>query len=84
VALGNIVGSNIFNILGILGVTAAVAPIPVPSEIASFDIWVMLAATAVLIAVAVTGWRIRRGESFMLLSAYVAYLAALLVMASPI
>ena len=84
VALGNIVGSNIFNILGILGVTAAVAPIPVPSEIANFDIWVMFAATAALIAVAMTGWRIRRGEGLVLLSAYVVYLAALLFMASPI
>ena len=83
-ALGNIVGSNIFNILGILGVTAAVAPIPVPSEIANFDIWVMFAATAALIAVAMTGWRIRRGEGLVLLSAYVVYLAALLFMASPI
>ncbi|WP_317054855.1 calcium/sodium antiporter [Roseovarius rhodophyticola] len=82
VAFGNIVGSNIFNILGILGVTAAVAPIPVPPEIAWFDIWVMLAATGALIAVAMTGWLIRRSEGLVLLMAYGAYLAATLVMAS--
>ena len=84
IALGNIVGSNIFNILGIMGITAAVAPIPVPREVAVFDIWVMLAATAALIAVAVTGWCVKRGEGAMLLTAYVAYLAALLAKASPL
>ncbi len=40
VVLGNIIGSNIYNLLGILGVTAVVHPISVPAEIASFDIWV--------------------------------------------
>jgi cation:H+ antiporter len=44
VAFGNIVGSNIFNVLGIAGLTAVVSPIPVPPEIAAFDIWAMLGA----------------------------------------
>ncbi len=54
-AFGNIVGSNVFNILGILGVTALVRPLEVPASIAGFDIWVMIAATAALVAVAVDG-----------------------------
>ena len=77
VAFGNIIGSNIFNIFGILGVTALVKPIPVPDEIARFDIWVMLAATAALLAVTVTGWRITRAEGGLMLAGYAAYLGVL-------
>ncbi|MDQ2089065.1 calcium/sodium antiporter [Marimonas arenosa] len=81
VAFGNVLGSNIFNILGILGVTAAVHPLAVPPGIAGFDIWVMLAATAALILASITGWRVGRREGAVLLAAYAAYLWALLGMA---
>ncbi len=74
IAFGNVVGSNIYNVLGILGVTAVVHPIPVPDEIIAFDIWVMLAATAALTAAAITGWRITRREGVALLAAYAAYI----------
>ncbi len=77
IAFGNIVGSNIYNVFGILGVTALVHPIPVPPEILALDIWVMLAATAALTAAAVTGWRISRREGAVMLAAYGAYLAVL-------
>ena len=73
VAFGNVVGSNIYNVLGILGATALIKPIPVPERIASFDIWVMAAATLALVWVAVTGWRITRREGIALLVAYAAY-----------
>lgn len=73
-AFGNIVGSNIFNILGILGVTALVEPLRVPAEIAGFDVWIMVAATAALVLVAVTGWRITRRQGFAFVAAYAAYL----------
>lgn len=79
VAFGNIVGSNIYNVLGILGVTAVVKPIPVPPEIIRFDIWVMLAATVLLLVFSVTGWRISRGEGAVLLAGYAAYLAVLML-----
>ena len=79
VAFGNIVGSNIYNVLGILGVTAVVKPIPVPPEIIRFDIWVMLAATVLLLVFSVTGWRISRGEGAVLLAGYAAYLAVLIL-----
>ena len=75
VAFGNIVGSNIYNILGILGVTALVRPIAVPPEIAAFDGWVMAAATLALIVAAATGGRVNRAEGAALLAAYAAYLA---------
>jgi cation:H+ antiporter len=76
-AFGNVVGSNIFNILGILGITALVSPLPVPPAIAGTDVWVLLAATVALIAVSVTGWRITRREGLALLGAYAAYIGLL-------
>jgi cation:H+ antiporter len=79
VAFGNIIGSNIFNILGILGVTALVQPLVVPAQIGTLDIWVMLAATAALLVFAYTGHRIGRREGGILVVAYIAYLAVLLI-----
>ena len=73
VALGNIIGSNIFNILAILGVTAVISPLPVDAQIAALDIWVMLAATVAILVLARSGWRISRGEAGLMLAAYVAY-----------
>lgn len=74
VALGNVIGSNIFNILGILGITAIVHPMTVPPEIIRLDIWVMVAATAALIAAAWQGWRVARIEGALLLAGYAVYL----------
>lgn len=73
VAFGNVIGSNIYNIFGILGVTAVVRPIAVPREIASLDIWVMLAATLLLLVFAVSDWRLSRREGGILLAGYLAY-----------
>jgi cation:H+ antiporter len=77
VAIGNVVGSNIYNILGILGVTALVQPIAMPAEIMAFDIWVMLAAAVVLVVFALSGLRINRWEGGLLLAGYAAYIAYL-------
>jgi len=77
IAFGNVVGSNIYNVLGILGMTAIIHPIPVPEEIIRLDIWVMLAATAGLTAVACTGWRITRREGAALVLAYGLYVTVL-------
>ena len=74
VAAGNIIGSNIFNVMGIAGVTALVKPIAVPVEIIRFDLWVMLGATVLMILFASTGWRINRREALTFLFAYVAYI----------
>ncbi|HET7408847.1 MAG TPA: calcium/sodium antiporter [Paracoccaceae bacterium] len=74
VAFGNIIGSNVFNILGILGLTAVVQPLAVPPEIARLDVWVMIAATALLLLVTITGWRISRREGLMMLGAYAGYI----------
>jgi cation:H+ antiporter len=77
VAIGNVVGSNIYNILGILGVTALVQPIAMPPEIMAFDIWVMLAAAVLLVVFALSGLRINRWEGGLLLAGYAAYIAYL-------
>jgi len=78
-AYGNIVGSNIFNVFGILGVTALVEPIAMPADIAAFDVWIMLAASAALIAASVTGWRLTRREGAGFLATYGGYIAWLAV-----
>ncbi len=75
VALGNIIGSNMFNILGILGITAMVVPINVPPELSLFDLLALLSATALLIITASTNKRVSRWEASTLLLVYVAFTA---------
>lgn len=76
-AYGNVVGSNIYNLLGILGITALASPLPVPAGLLAFDLPTMLAATAALILFALTGWRIGRREGATLLAGYLLYLGVL-------
>lgn len=73
VAYGNIIGSNIYNILFILGLTGVIKPLEVPAQIAQIDIWVMLAATALLVWFARSGMKLMRWEGFVFLAAYAAY-----------
>ncbi|MFN3274605.1 MAG: calcium/sodium antiporter [Paracoccus sp. (in: a-proteobacteria)] len=76
IAIGNIVGSNIFNVLGILGVTALVAPIPVASRFLTFDLPVMIAVSIVLTALLLTRPVIGRGVGVVMLAGYMAYIWA--------
>lgn len=78
VAFGNVIGSNIFNVLGILGATALISPLSVPPAIIALDIWVMLGATALLFLFAMTQWRVSRGEGVTLVILYLSYLGVLL------
>lgn len=80
IALGNILGSNIYNILGILGVSSLIAPTAIPPEIATTEMWVMLGAT-VLLAPAMVSGRVGRGLGIAMLVAYGAYVARLIVLA---
>lgn len=77
VAFGNVVGSNIYNIFGIGGATALIAPGQVPAEIAGFDNLVMAGVSVLLVAFAWTGLRIARWEGTALLFGYLAYLVLL-------
>lgn len=73
VAFGNIIGSNIYNILGIGGATALIAPGAVPAEIVSFDNLVMIAVSLLIVAFAWTGMRIVRWEGAVLMAGYATY-----------
>ena len=78
IAVGNIIGSNIFNVLAIGGVTAAVTPIPVPKEIVSRDNLWMLAFSLLLLPIIRTGMIISRREAMLLLTLFGIYIATLL------
>jgi cation:H+ antiporter len=77
VAFGNIIGSNIYNILGIGGVTALIAPTRVPAEIVRFDNLIMIGVSLVVVAFAYTSERITRWEGGVLVVGYVVYVALL-------
>lgn len=75
IAVGNVIGSNLFNILGVIGVTASIQPISVAQKFLDFDFWFMLGVAAVLVPVMRSGYKISRREGVILLLAYVAYTA---------
>lgn len=73
VAVGNVVGSNIFNILGILGISSLVRPIGVASQIARIDVWVMLAVSVILAPFLLIKGRIGRITGIGFLALYMTY-----------
>ena len=77
VALGNLVGSNIFNIIGIVGVVSLISPMEVPERIIEIDLWVMLAATLILMPFMIGNKKVfgRTGASLFLLF-YIFYIGA--------
>lgn len=80
-AVGNVVGSNIFNILGVLGVAAVVSPtgIPVSPAAVNFDMPVMIATAVACLPIFFTGHSIQRWEGAVFLGYYIAYTAYLLL-----
>lgn len=76
VCVGNVLGSNLFNLFGITGVTAMFTPLPFSDKIVSFDLWVLLAATALIIPFMLSGRRISRLEGSILLVLYVGFIAS--------
>jgi cation:H+ antiporter len=73
VAVGNVFGSFLYNILGIAGLIGVLAPMPVPPQIAYFAAPVMLASALILFTVAWSGFRISRREAFAMISIFVIY-----------
>lgn len=73
VAIGNVLGSNIFNLLGILGISALLQPLPIHSRVLQFDQWVMLGSALVLLLFLFTGRRLSRLEGGILLISYGVY-----------
>ena len=80
ISIGNILGSNLFNTLGILGVTAAVMPIPVNRQILSSDMFWMGGMTLLLFLfmVPARAGRLVRAEGLLLLATYALYLTLVL------
>lgn len=81
IAVGNVVGSNLFNLMCVLGLTGIVSPDPVPVADSSLqvDIPVMLAATIVLLPIIWKGFEIRRWEGLVLVGFYALYVTFLIL-----
>ena len=73
VAIGNILGSNMFNILSVIGFTALVTPVPISPEIVA-DIWIIMGVAVNLLPALLTGHRLSRVEGVLFLVAYTGYL----------
>ena len=73
--LGNIIGSNIFNVLFILGITSVVAPFTLPFATLSLDLLVMLAFAGLTALFLLTGRKLLRWEGLVLVAAYSGYVA---------
>ena len=80
VALGNVVGSNLFNITAIMGTTALVSGgFSADRHIVQFDMWVMLAATLILIALPAFKLSVGRNGGILLTGLYLAYLVSTVI-----
>ena len=77
VALGNVIGSNVFNLLAIIGITTLFGDLPVPPEMLRLDVWVMLAASLALAPFVFKGLDITRRHGTLFTTLYVAYLLVL-------
>ena len=78
VALGNVIGSNVLNILMIMGVTAIFVDIPVPAVFLQRDVWVLLGATLVLTYFVVRARPVGRSSGVLFCIAYLGYVGAVL------
>jgi cation:H+ antiporter len=78
IAVGNVLGSNIYNILGIGGVTGLIAPTGFPPEMLRLDLFVMVGASVLLYLFALNG-RISRAEGALMVIAYAGYVGVLLI-----
>lgn len=75
IALGNIIGSNIFNILAILGLTGLIIPIPVDTRFMSFDVPVMICATLLILGLIYVRGEISRIAGGLMILSYIGYIA---------
>lgn len=82
IAIGNVIGSNIFNVLGIAGMTAVITPLEVSTEILSRDMLWMLAFSLLLFPLMKTGMKVVRWEGALLFSLFVTYMVVLVRVAS--
>ena len=74
VAIGNVIGSNMFNLLAIIGIASLVGPMPVPPPFLVLDLWVMLGASILIAPVVFRNLRMGKTWGIVLTLAYIAYL----------
>ena len=79
VALGNVIGSNMFNLLAIIGIAALIGPIPVDAAFLRFDLWVMLGASLLIIPFVFFRIDIGRIWGIILFTLYVMYISVVLI-----
>ncbi|MBR1948385.1 MAG: calcium/sodium antiporter [Alphaproteobacteria bacterium] len=82
VALGNVVGSNIWNIVFIMGATSTIVDVEVVKQIMVYDIWVMVFATVVLLPIMLTQSKLNRIEGVLFLLLYAGYLISQVLLAN--
>lgn len=75
ISVGNLIGSNIFNIFAVLGITAMVKPIAVDQSVMTFDMWWMIGISLLLIPVLYFGNKIGKVKGIVLILSYVTYIA---------
>ena len=78
ISLGNIIGSNLFNILAILGITSMISPISVAPEIMDDDIYWMLATSFIILPLGIIKLRLGRWQGFVLVASYILFMYILL------
>ncbi len=77
VAIGNVLGSNVFNIFAVAGAAALTGPVVIDKQLLVFDVWVMLAAMIALVVIVLTRMPIGKKTGGMFLAGYILYIAAL-------
>lgn len=83
ISIGNLIGSNIFNIMAVIGITAIVKPIPVEPETLSFDMWWVIGIAVALLPIMIIGKKINRFKGALLLCTYIAYIVTVVYTIGP-
>ena len=78
VVLGNLIGSNIFNLLAIIGITSLISPVPVDPTFIKFDFWVMLGASTLIAPFILLNIQFNRLSGFLFVALYISYLIVIL------
>lgn len=78
VAIGNVLGSNVFNLFAVMGATSMVGPVPIEPKLFTFDVWVMLVSSAALLIFVLRRQPIGKFTGIIFLVGYVLYMLALI------
>ena len=78
VVLGNLIGSNIFNLLAIIGVTSLISPVPVDPSFIKFDFWIMFGASLLVTPFIFSSIQFNRLSGFLFVTLYISYLTTIL------